>query len=161
MTHICVIVINIIGSDNGFVAWTGSSHYLNQWWNIVHWNLRNKIQWNFNRNSNIFIEENTFDHIVCERSAIFSRPQCVKILTAPPQVATGPCDYHLPMSSGHVVIPSPAPQLQNHTYDSSLLRLTNECTLSTNEATLLETQHAMPCVMKSTQHRRTTYLWKI
>ena len=60
------------------VAWTAPRHYLNQCWNIVNWTLRNKFQWNFNRNSNICIEENTFENVVCEMSAIFSRPQCVK-----------------------------------------------------------------------------------
>ena len=37
-----------------------------------------KLQWNFNQNSNILIEENTFEDVVCEMSAILSRPQCVK-----------------------------------------------------------------------------------
>ena len=39
------------------VAWTEPSHYLNQCWNIVNWTLRNKLHWNFNRNSNIFVQE--------------------------------------------------------------------------------------------------------
>ena len=30
------------------------SHYLNQCWNTVNWILRNKLQWDFNRKSNIF-----------------------------------------------------------------------------------------------------------
>ena len=34
------------------------SHYLNHWWPIVNWTLRNKLQWNFNRNSNILVDEN-------------------------------------------------------------------------------------------------------
>ena len=38
----------------------------------------NKLQWNFNRNYNIFIQENAFESVVCERAAILSRPQCVK-----------------------------------------------------------------------------------
>ena len=33
------------------VAWMTPSHYLNQCWSIVNWTLRNKRQWNFNRNS--------------------------------------------------------------------------------------------------------------
>ena len=37
----------------------------------------NKFQWNFYRNSNIFIEENTFENVVCEMSAILSRSHCV------------------------------------------------------------------------------------
>ena len=60
------------------VAWTAPSHYLNQSWNIVNWTLGNKLQWNCNRNSNIFIEENTFENVVCEMLFISSRPQSVK-----------------------------------------------------------------------------------
>ena len=40
------------------VAWPAPSHYLNQCWNIVNWTPRNKLQWNVNRNSYIFIQEN-------------------------------------------------------------------------------------------------------
>ena len=54
------------------------SHYLNQCWNIVNWTLWNKFQWNFNRNSKIFIHENEIESVVCEMAAILSRPQCVR-----------------------------------------------------------------------------------
>ena len=78
VTHICVGNLTIIGSDNGLiVAWTAPSHYLNQCWNIVNWTLRNKLQWNFNRNSNIFIQQNALQNGVCEMASILSRPQCV------------------------------------------------------------------------------------
>ena len=73
VTHICVIKLTIIGSDN-------LNNYLNQCWNIVNKALRNKLQWNFNRNSNIFIQENAFESVVCEKAAILSRPQCVNTL---------------------------------------------------------------------------------
>ena len=43
------------------------SHYLNQHWNIVNWNLRNKLQWNLKQNSfKIFIQENALENVVCE-----------------------------------------------------------------------------------------------
>ena len=45
VTHICV----------GTPTKT-PSHYLNQWWNIVNLNLRNKLKWNISLNSNIFIK---------------------------------------------------------------------------------------------------------
>ena len=64
------------------------SHYLKQCWIIVNWTLRNKLQWNFNRNSNIFIQENAFEHVVCQMASIFSRPQWVK--TSPVQKVSGP-----------------------------------------------------------------------
>ena len=34
------------------------SHYLNQWWDIINWALRNKLQWNFNQNTKLFIQQN-------------------------------------------------------------------------------------------------------
>ena len=40
----------------------------------------NKLQWNFNRNYNIFIQENAFESIVCEMGAILSRTQCVDVI---------------------------------------------------------------------------------
>ena len=51
VTHAILTIIN---------SWTAPSHYLNQCWNIVNWSLGNKLQWNFSRNSNIFIKENAF-----------------------------------------------------------------------------------------------------
>ena len=71
VTHICVSKLATIGSDQA------TSHYLNQCWNIVNSTRRSKLQWNFNRNSNIFIEENTFEDVLCEMVSISSRPQCV------------------------------------------------------------------------------------
>ena len=35
-------------------------HYLNQYQIIVNWNLRNNIQWNLNKNTTTFIQENGF-----------------------------------------------------------------------------------------------------
>ena len=39
--------------------------------------VKNKIQWNRNWNSYVFIQENAFEYVVCEMTAILSRPQCV------------------------------------------------------------------------------------
>ena len=60
------------------------SHCLNQCWNIVNWAPRNKLQWNYNRNSCIFIQENVFECVVCDMSAVLSWSQYVKSV-----------DYHL------------------------------------------------------------------
>ena len=38
----------------------------------------NKLQWNVNWNSYIFIQENAFENVVWEMEAILSQPQCVK-----------------------------------------------------------------------------------
>ena len=59
------------------VAWTTPSHYVNQCWNIVNWTFRNKLQWNFHRNSYIFIQESALENVVCETAPILSRPQCI------------------------------------------------------------------------------------
>ena len=61
------------------MAWWSPGHYLKQCWNIVNWTLRNKLQWNFIWISNIFIQENAFESVICEMAAILSRPQCVKL----------------------------------------------------------------------------------
>ena len=45
---------------------------------IVNLTLKNKLQWNFNRNSYIFIQWNTFENFVCKMAAILSRLQCDK-----------------------------------------------------------------------------------
>ena len=50
---------------------------MNQCWDIVNLNFRNKHKWNLKQNSCIFIKENAFESIVCEMAAIFSQPQCV------------------------------------------------------------------------------------
>ena len=44
---------------------------------VVNWTLGNKLQWNFNRNSYIFIQENPFETVVWKMAAILSRPPCV------------------------------------------------------------------------------------
>ena len=59
------------------------SHYPNQCWNSVNWALRNKLQWNVNRNSYIFIQENPFENVVWKMAAILSWPQCVNCASSP------------------------------------------------------------------------------
>ena len=44
---------------------------------IVNLTLRNKLQWNFNQNSNTFIQENALESVVWEMASISSWPQCV------------------------------------------------------------------------------------
>ena len=60
------------------VAWSSSSHFLNQCWNIVNWALKNKLYWNLNRISHIFINEYAFENVVWKMAAILFRPECVK-----------------------------------------------------------------------------------
>ena len=59
-------------------TWSVPSHYLkNQCWNIVNCTLRNKLQWNFNRNLKIFIHENAFEMSSAKSQNFFYWPQCV------------------------------------------------------------------------------------
>ena len=83
--HIYASNLTNIGSDNGLspgrrqaIIW---SRDRSNCWDIVNRTPRNKLQWNLNPNPNIFIEENTFDNVVCEIPAILCRPQCVNKLT--------------------------------------------------------------------------------
>ena len=66
-----------------FISWRPSvrrqSYYLNQRFNIVNWTLRNKIQWNLNRNYMTFIQENAFESVVLKIAADLSQPQCVAL----------------------------------------------------------------------------------
>ena len=43
-----------------------------------NWTLRNKFEWNLNRNSHIFIQENAFENVVSNMVTILPRPRCVK-----------------------------------------------------------------------------------
>ena len=49
------------------------SNYLNQRSDIVNWTLRNKLQWNLNQNTKLFIHENASENIICEMLPILSR----------------------------------------------------------------------------------------
>ena len=68
-------------SHHWFRSWLVSclipSHYLNKCWLIVDWTLRNKLQWNMNQNTNIFLQGNAFKNVTCKLAAIMSRPQCI------------------------------------------------------------------------------------
>ena len=80
-THMCVSKQGHNWFRQWLVAWSMPGHYLTQCWNFVNWTLGNKLQWNFNRNSNFFIQENAFESVICEMAAILSRPQWVKLIS--------------------------------------------------------------------------------
>ena len=58
------------------------SYYLNQWWNIVNWALREKLQWNLNRNLYIFIQANAFENVVWKMTSILSRVNVLSYVNA-------------------------------------------------------------------------------
>ena len=45
------------------VACLAPSHYMYQWWLIVNLILMNRLQWNFNQNLHIFLQENAFKNV--------------------------------------------------------------------------------------------------
>ena len=61
VSHICVSGSSQRWFRKWPVAYSAPSHYLNQYWVIVNWNLTNKLQWNFNRNTRLCIHENAFE----------------------------------------------------------------------------------------------------
>ena len=70
VTHICVGNLTTIGSDNGLPPGRRQAIIWTKCWNIVNWTPRNIYQWNFNRNSYNFIQENAFENVVCEMASI-------------------------------------------------------------------------------------------
>ena len=76
MTHIYVSNL----CNHWFKWWLATfslpRHYLKQYWNIVNWTLKNKLQWNFNLNLNISIKK-ALEIVVCEMAATLPRIQCV------------------------------------------------------------------------------------
>ena len=62
---------------------------------LVNWTPRNKLQWNVNRNSYIFIQENSFENVVWKMAATLSRPQCVKSALLQERVALWSRDAYM------------------------------------------------------------------
>ena len=101
MTHICVGKLTIIGSNNGLspgrcqaIIWTNAG-------TLFNWTLRNKLQWNFNRNSYIFIQENTFENVIRKMTAILSRGRWVKC-ACNYQPISFCCGLGSPLLSGYI-----------------------------------------------------------
>ena len=74
LTHICVSKLTALGSDNGLspvwrqaIIWTNAG---------ILW-IGPKLQWNFNRNSFIFVQENALKMLSAYWRNFFSRPQWV------------------------------------------------------------------------------------
>ena len=93
--HICVSQSGQHCFRLWLVAYSAPSHCLNQCSIIVNWTPRNKIKWNINQNTKIFIHENASETIVCEMAAILSRGRCVTFL---PEASFGLRVLSLPAS---------------------------------------------------------------
>ena len=77
VTHICIGKLTAIGSDNGLSP--GRRQAIT--WTNVGISLIEPLGTNFSEisigNSNIFIQENALESVVCEIASILSRPQWV------------------------------------------------------------------------------------
>ena len=91
LTHWGRVTTNHHWFKSWLVTWSAPSHYLNQCANIGNWNLRNNLQWNFNQNSCIFIQENRL-----EMSSGKWRPFCLHL-----NVLTH-CNLHQAIHMGQV-----------------------------------------------------------
>ena len=65
----------IISSDNSLppVRRQAITYYFYQYWLIVSWTLRNKLQWNSNQNTKPFVHENAFEDVICEMGVVCPR----------------------------------------------------------------------------------------
>ena len=85
----------VVNSSHAHIRNGLSALTANVWveWKCNHVNEQNnrKLSWNelwfngkvvswFYRNSNIFIQENALENVVCEMASILSRPQCVELV---------------------------------------------------------------------------------
>ena len=66
--HICVIE-----TGQHWCLFGAKPLNLNQCWVIVNCSFGNKLQWNFNQNTEIFIYGNASENIVCTTTAMMSR----------------------------------------------------------------------------------------
>ena len=57
----------MIGSDNGMLpVQCRVIHYQNEYWLTDNWALRDKLIWNLNENTIIFIQQNKFQNDICK-----------------------------------------------------------------------------------------------
>ena len=67
-----------IGSGNGLSPFRRQAITWTKVRLIVNWTFRNKLQWNSNQNTKLFIHENVFENVVCEMASISSVGRWVK-----------------------------------------------------------------------------------
>ena len=69
--HICINKLGHHWFRQWLVACPAPSHYWNQCWLIVIWIPGNKFHWNLTRNSTIFIQQNAFENVGCQKGSHF------------------------------------------------------------------------------------------
>ena len=71
--YICQWTRSALGHRWWLVVCLAPSHYLNQYWFIVNWTLRNKLHWNFNQNSIFSLKKMHLEMSSAKVAAILSR----------------------------------------------------------------------------------------
>ena len=61
------------------IVMSAISPYLNQWWSLVNWTIRNRLQWNMNQDVNLSVKK-WFENVFCKISAIFQVAICWRIV---------------------------------------------------------------------------------
>ena len=80
VTHICVNDLTSIGSDNGLSPGRRQAIIRTNAGILLIRPLGTHFSEFLSRNSNIFIQENAFESVVCEKADILSRPQWVNFV---------------------------------------------------------------------------------
>ena len=78
LTRMCVIKLGHYWFSQWPIPYAMPSHFQNQCWLIFNWIHRYTFQWSLNQTTLVFIQENTFQNVLCKMADILSRPQCVK-----------------------------------------------------------------------------------
>ena len=82
------LTIQIHIRDSNLAPYSAPSHYLEQCW-LLSIEPLNKLQWNSNQNTKLFIRENAYENIVCEMAAILSRGDELNVSLAMLRHSTG------------------------------------------------------------------------
>ena len=103
------MVLKIRNGDRiiSVVANTVLAFHINQCWANTNWTLTNKIQWNFNQNTERFIHENASENTSVKWRSCCPGGRWVKRTTSPGWHHTGFTAHHVTGSS--IVCPKPCP----------------------------------------------------
>ena len=71
---------------------------------MVNWTLRNKLQWNFNENTKLFIQENASENIICEKVVILSKGRWVKMGNQNTYIHNTYSSTHCPIDHSYFLI---------------------------------------------------------
>ena len=92
-------------SHHWFSQWLGAklttSHQLNQWWLRMNWGATVILQWNINRSTKIFFQQNVVEEVVWNISSISFKIQCQWHVVIWYHTC---CPYRIGLSNGLIVL---------------------------------------------------------